>query len=88
MLTKLPKIRITPKENYVFRSYVLGVGVGMKKKIQEIIEQALFGAIIDKYTHRILNEGDIAKEATEDIMDYLKEKRDLGTKSCLEKSLV
>lgn len=41
------------------------------KKIQEIIEEALLGAIVDKYAHRVLNEREIAKEATEDIIDYL-----------------
>ena len=47
----------------------------MKKKIQEIIEQALLGAIVDKYTHSILNERGIAEEASEDIMYYLSKKR-------------
>lgn len=44
-------------------------------KIQQIIEEALLGAIVDKYRHAVLNNKDIAKEATEDIMDYLEDVR-------------
>lgn len=64
-----------------------------EKKIQEIIEEALLGAIVDKYAHRVLNERDIAKEATEDIMDYLSEtksmnKRKIGLQDGIEIMLV